>query len=390
MPKQPAKRLTARGVESAKPGRYHDGHGLCLVVYDSGARNWSQRIMIRGRRVELGLGPTWRVTLAQAREQAIENRAIARAGGDPRGAATPVPTFKAAAAACHAQVIEHLKYGDQRHGAQWLRQMEQHVIPVLGDVPVNQITSAQIVEALQPIWSVKQETSRKVARRISEVWRWGQARGHIDDRLADPMIAARAGLPRQRRKVQPRAAIPYALAPAYFAGRTGSLSALVERWVMLTAVRSSEARLARWCEIDLRARVWTIPGARMKLGVDHVVPLSRGMIPVLREARLLHGRLPQPEDLLFPTARGAPLKDSGLSKTISADGYTIHGHRSAFRDWVADKTDYDDAVAEAALAHQVKDSVVRAYKRTTFFDKRRQLMRDWSRFLTQAPGRDRT
>lgn len=396
MPAVPAKRLTVRAVQTLPPGRYSDGHGLQLLVAKSGGRCWVQRLVIQGRRRDLGLGPVALVSLAQARAQARRNQEIARAGGDPKAlmlaearaqaaALTPALTVEAAARACHAELVGQWKHGQRKHGAQWLTSLEHHAFAALGSIPIATLATTDIIEALRPLWLTKAETASRVLQRLAKTWHWAQANGHIGAGIANPADSVRAGLPKQTQaaKVKHHAAIPYAQMPAHYASLGEAASQLCERWIILSAVRSGEARGLLWKEIDRAGGLWTLPAHRRKgnQAEDHLVPLTAPMLTILDRAALLAGGSPGPDQPVFPNRRGAPLSDVAVSKKISARGYTIHGHRSAFKDWAREQTDFADDISEAALAHDIPDAVKRAYQRTKFFDQRKHLMADWADFV---------
>ena len=388
--KHPQKALTdafCRNVGEA--GRYADGNGLYLHVDPSGARRWVQRLVVRGRPRALGLGSYGLVSLAEARARALANRKLARGGGDPRTPAVRprpagVPTFEEAA----AKVVD-IYSGAWRQGgrtaSQWHASFRDHVFPHLGGTSVDRVTSADIMAALQPIWTRKHVTARKVHQRIGAVMRWAIAQGYRTDNPAGDAITA--ALPRRPAPVQHRRALPHHEVAAAVLTVRGSGAwvgtKLAFEFLVLTATRSAEVRLARWREVDLVARVWTIPATRMKAKREHRVPLSGRAVEVLGGATELRPS-PAPHELVFASVRGKLIDGSAISKLVSELGIAAvpHGFRSSFRDWASERTDYPREVVEAALAHTVRNQTEAAYARSDLFERRRDLMDDWTEYLT--------
>ena len=365
----------------AEAGRYCDGHGLYLEVHKTGRRNWLQRLVIRGQRCELGLGSYPLVTLKEAREQALANRRLARAGGDPlakKRRASGVPTFAVAA----SRVLEQKRAGwrNPKHAKDWPASLERHAFPRIGGRRVSEVTSADVLEILNPIWHHKPETARRLRQRINTVMQWAVA---MEYRTDNPCDRVGATLGRQRDVVQHMAALPHAevaeaLETIHASGATTAVKLAFE-FLVLTAARSGEVRKAEWTEIDFDAAMWTVPAERMKANREHEVPLSPRAIEILDAARALA----DDSGLVFPSRRGKPLSDMTLSKLLKEQGIPAvpHGFRSSFRDWAAEETNHPREVVEAALAHQVKDKVEAAYARSTLFERRRRLMNDWSLYL---------
>ena len=378
----------------AEAGRYADGNGLYLHVDPSGARRWVQRLVVHGRSRALGLGGYGLVSLAEARARALANRKLARRGGDPKTPAVPprppgVPTFEEAA----AKVLD-IYSGAWRQGgrtaSQWRASFRDHVFPHIGDTSVDRVTSADIMAALQPIWTRKHVTARKVHQRIGAVMRWAIAQGYRTENPAGEAITA--ALPRRPAPVEHRRALPHREVAAAIVTVRGSGAwagtKLAFEFLVLTATRSAEVRLARWREVDLMARVWTIPGSRMKAKREHRVPLSARATEVLGEAEEL-GPSPAPHELVFTTVRGRLIDGSTISKLVSELGIAAvpHGFRSSFRDWASERTDYPREVVEAALAHTVRNQTEAAYARSDLFERRRDLMDDWTEYLAETAGR---
>lgn len=379
------KRLSAQTVRSLKlPGLHGDGNGLYLKVDPSGAKRWIQRIVIDGKRRDLGIGPLSLVSLADAREKALENRKLARAGGDPLAAkkrSMEVLTFKAAAEKVHE--LSKPTWRNEKHGNQWINTLTTYVFPVFGSKRVDTVTSADVLAALSPIWTSHPETARRVKQRMGSVLKWAVANGWRTDNPADAIGNA---LPKHdRSKVKHREALPYdAVAAAIQKVRcseAGTATKLAFEFLVLTATRSGETREAVWCEIDLDKAIWTVPAARMKAKKLHRVPLPPRCIAILQEAAKLKR---DGDDLVFPgTKDKKPLSDMTLSKLMKDLGIAAvpHGFRSSFRDWTGEATNHPREVVEFALAHVIQDKAEAAYARSDLFEKRRVLMADWSNYL---------
>ena len=382
-------RLTVATVRRlSKPGRYGDepGSTLYLVVQPSGARSWVQRLVINGKRHDIGLGSTTFVSLKEARERAFANRKLARDGGDPlaRKRRVRVPIFEAAAA--HTFEANRARWRSAKTAANWTGAMEKYVYPVFGDKRVDQIGREDVLHVLTPIWTAKPELARKLRRRIRTVFEWAQAHGHVEHNVAGERIdGALPSLPAVKAHFR---ALPHREVGAALETIADSRAAVAVkqclRFVVLTACRSGEARLAAWDEIDLEAREWRVPAARMKMGVEHRVPLSDAAVAVLETVRPLRGQA----NLLFPSPSraGRSLSDMALTKCLRdiglADRTVVHGFRTSFRTWASERTSIPHAVCEMALAHRVGSDVERSYARSDLFDKRRGLMDQWARYVT--------
>lgn len=378
-----------------EPGRYSVGDGLLLVVNGSGSRSWLARIRDpNGKRRDIGLGRYPEVSLKEARDRAAEHRKTARDGLDPvaekRKARTTVPTF---ADACRT-VYEERKgtFSNDKHAWQWITTLEQFVWPSIGRTPVDKVTNPMIVSAMKGIWTSKPETARRTLGRVATVIAWATAHGYREHEAS--ITAIRMGLPPQPKGVKHYAAVAYADAPLVvkkLRAQPESIARLALQFVILTAVRSGEARGARWSEVDLDAATWTVPADRMKMKVEHVVPLSTAALTLLRE---LHAK--RTGGLIFPGTPNKrtrkkeeqPLSDVGLNKALAgvAENVTVHGWRSTFRTWGAEETSFPDGVLEKSLAHQIRSAVERAYNRAGLLEKRRQLMEAWANYLDEAPA----
>ena len=382
--RHPDKALSAAFVRSAPPGRHADGNGLYLFVQPSGTRSWVQRLVIRGRRRELGLGAATLVPLAKAREQALANRILARSGGDPlseKRRVQGVPTFAEAA----QRVLEQKRGGwrGRWHAQNWWRSMERYAFPRIGTRPVSEVNTADVLEILTPIWHVKAETARAVRQRIRSVIEWAIA---LDMRNDNPCDRALPVLGPQNDIVTHRQALPHRdVATAIETVRAGSAQPAVKlafEFLVLTATRSGEVRGAQWAEIDTTDRVWTLSALRMKAKREHRVPLCGRALEILDAARTLGEGNPH----VFPMRSGRPISASTLLKMLNdlRIAAVPHGFRSSFRDWAAEKTDHPREVIEAALAHVVQNKVEAAYARSDLFERRRRLMDDWARYLSVA------
>jgi integrase len=380
--KRAEKALSAAFVRTVTaPGKYTDGHGLFLKVDTSGAKRWVQRIMIRGKRTEIGMGSASLVTLAEARETALENRKLARAGGDPlqsKRASEALLTFEEASRKVHK--IHEPTWRNKKHSAQFISTLETYTFPRIGRIKVSDVTTADVLAVLQPIWLEKPETARRVRQRIGTVMKWAVANGWRTDNPADAISQA---LPKQIDTQQHRKALPYDKVPEFLetlkGSNAGEATKLALELLILTASRSGEVRLADWAEFDLEQGIWTRPAQRMKSKKEHRVPLSSRALEVLSEAR----KFGSGGSLVFPGKKyGKPLSDMTLSKLTKALGYDVdvHGFRTSFKTWTQERTNTPRDVSEAALAHTVKDKAEAAYARSDFFDKRRSLMEHWGLF----------
>ncbi len=380
--RHPDKALSAAFVRSAPPGRHADGNGLYLFVQPTGTRSWVQRIVIRGRRRELGLGAAALVTLAEARELALANRKLARSGGDPlfeKRRADRVPTFAEAA----ERVLEQKRGGwrGRWHVHNWWRSMEHYAFPRIGSRSVSEVNTADVLEILSPIWHVKASTAREVRQRIRSVLEWAIAMDLRNDNPCDRVLPV---LGPQNDIVTHRQALPHKDVAAAIETVRDSKSGqpavkLAFELLVLTAARSAEVRLATWTEINTADRVWTVPALRMKAKREHRVPLCGRALEVLDAARALGGGNP----LVFPMRSGRAISASTLPKMLQQHeiAAVAHGFRSSFRDWAAEETNHPREVIEAALAHVVQNKVEAAYARSDLFERRRRLMDDWSAYL---------
>ena len=379
-------RLTGAKAKSlSKPGRHGDSDTLYLCVKASGTKSWIQRITIDGQRHDIGLGAFPVVGLVKARERAFANRVAISDGRNPLAEKIKarIPTFREAA----EKTIEanRPRWRNPKTDRNWTAALERHAFPVLGNMRVDRIGREDVLRVLTPLWTSKPEQARKLRRRIRATLAWCQAHGHIEHNIAGDAIDG--ALPAQPAVKEHLRALPYRDVAAALAtvdsSRSSPTAKLCLWFTILTAARSGETRGAAWAEIDLEAREWRVPANRMKSNVEHRVPLSDAAMAVLQRALPLRNNH---SDLIFPSParRGRPLSDMALTKVLRdsglADRATVHGFRSSFRDWCAE-TGKPRELAEAALAHVVA-GVEGAYFRSDLFERRRQLMADWARYLS--------
>ena len=382
------KKLSAAFVAKTKqPRRYADGNGLYLHVEPSGSRRWEQRIVIRGKRRTLGLGGFPLVSLAEARETAAKNRKVAQAGGDPLAAkrvAAGIPTFAEATAIVFE--LRRPAWRSARHAEQWIASLNEYAMPKLGAVSVDRVDATDILQVLTPVWHSMPVTAQRLRQRIGTVLKWAIAQGYRLDHPADTIAYA---LPRQSRRPEHQSSIPYTeVAEAINAIRasTASLSArLALEFMVLTAARSGEVTGCMWNEIDPEARTWTVPAARMKAGRTHRVPLSNRAMEILDEARALSNN----RGLVFPGPKtGRAMFRARFSRMLKLLGIRAvpHGFRTSFRVWAMERTSIPREVCEAALAHTNPNKAEAAYARSDLFEKRRELMDRWARYLNPVPA----
>jgi integrase len=374
--------LTALKAKTAKAGRHGDGAGLYLLVTDTGARSWVLRVQVGGKRRDIGLGALSDATLEEAREKARELRKAARAGLDPIAtrdkAKLTIPTFKAAAEACH----EARKAGwKSRHADAFLSTLKLHVFPKIGTLRVDSVDEKDIVAVLSPLWRDKPAAARKLRQRMGTVLDFAKGSGWRS--TGAPRDGLRPLLSKQDRPGN-FASMPYSDLPAFMtslADKADTAGRLALQFAIFTAARSGEVRSAMWSHVDLETKTWTRPAALMKGGDEHIVTLSPAAIALVKRAA--KHRTTLADALIFPGLGCRRLSDVTLSKALRALGRseTVHGFRSSFRTWAAEQMPtVPEAVAEAALAHVVPDQVVRAYQRAKFVEMRRKLLDAWGEY----------
>ena len=384
------------------PGWHGDGGGLYLEIDANGRKRWALRLTVNGKRRDFGLGPLHKVSLAEARETATIYRAKAYRGIDPvadkkkRFAMPGVPTFKEAAEQVHRQRAQGWSNG--KHVRQWINTLRDYAFPIIGDRPVSDIATPDILKVLTPIWNVKAVTAQRVRQRLSTVLEWARAAGF---RSGDnPVALIGEALPRQKKTERHLAALPYAEVSAFIEklrdGQAAPITKLAFEFLILTAVRTTEARKARWDEVDEQAKTWTIPGhneatgRRMKMEREHVVPLSARCLEILQQARALS----KDHELIFPDSdSGRVMPEHRFLVARNALGYgkdrcTPHGFRSSFRDWAAEETNFPSEVVEMALAHAIPNKIEAAYRRGQLLAKRLALMDAWASFACPLPPVD--
>ena len=386
-------RLSALEVAHAhKAAMLFDGDGLYLQVSGASARSWILRYFRDGKSHEMGLGSLKAVGLAAARAKAAECRALLADGIDPIAAREANRAQQAVETArgisfdaCAAAYIKSHSnaWKNQKHVAQWTATIRTYVSPVFGSLPVQAVDVALVMKVLEPIWTTKPETAARIRGRIESVLNWAKARGYrAGENPAqwkghlDQLLPARGKI----QKVKHHAALPYdQIAQFIDALRTQEgIAPFALEFAILTAARTGEVIGARWREIDLASEIWTIPAERMKSGREHRVPLSAGAMAILQG--LSKG---EAEDFVFAGSEKRPLSNMALLMLLRRMGHrtlTVHGFRSTFRDWAAERTNFQAEVAEAALGHTVGNKVELAYRRGDFFEKRRHMMAEWAKF----------
>lgn len=388
-------RLSAKFVEQVKtPGIYRDGNGLILRVKPKGkapgvTRYWLLRVTVKGRSRDFGIGSATDVSLREARDMAHEMRKVVRTGGDPvakrQADRHGAVTFAMAAEKVHAQRLK--SWGNAKHRDQWINTLRTYAFPAIGKIPVADVQSADALKVLLPIWLQKPETARRVRQRLGAVLTWAVANGHRSPSLVNAAEACSPGLPRQPRRDNHHAAVPWAEIPAFIAAVRASESResvrLALEFLLLTATRTSDALGAKWVEVDRDAATWTIPASRMKGKREHKVPLSQPALDVLDACR---ARWPAAM-YVFPGRHGKGLSNMALLMAMRRlkRKEVPHGLRSSFRDWAADNR-WDRDLAEAALAHVLPDKTEAAYQRSDLLEARRPMMTAWAKFACGQPA----
>ena len=379
------KRLSAVFVQKVNvPGRYGDGRGgfgLSLLVKDTTtgrlSKTWAQRLRLNGKPFDIGLGSFPVVTLAKAREKALSNARLVEEGQDPRIKPVTVPTFQDAMESTIDVLRPGWKSGKTERQLRHL--LREYALPHIGTKAIDEITPSDVLSFLAPLALNKPATAGKVKTQMGQVFKWAIAQGLRTDNPADSNI--NPALPRLSTKDHHKALPFAAVAGAVRTIRDSCAWAgtkLALEWLILTASRSAETRLATWDEIDLGGRLWTIPAQRMKSGREHRIPLSDRAMGILAESQSLGDG----SGLIFPSSTGKALSDSTLSKLLRENkiGCVPHGFRSSFRDWCAEQN-IDRQTAESALAHKLGDSTEAAYLRSDLFALRRAAMDAWGDYV---------
>jgi integrase len=391
-------RLTDRKIAVLKiPGFYADGGNLYLDFKDPPSKNWVLRYTRSGHTHDFGLGAYPAVSLAEARRLRDATLAKLRQGIDPveeRRAARLAPKLERARAMTFRQcaeafiAIHERSWKNAKHASQWPQTMETYAYPAFGDLPVAAIDTTLVMKAIEPIWLSKTETASRTRGRIESILNWATTAGYRPGDVPNPARwkGHLENLLPKRSKVAPvknHEALPYAELSGFMAELTSqtSIGALALRFTILTVTRTNEAIGARWDEIDLAEKLWTIPAARMKGGREHRVPLSEPMLEILAALQ----KLP-PSPFVFQSDNPRrPVSNMIMLMTLrrmERSGLTVHGFRSCFSDWCAERTAFPSEVREMALAHTVGNKVEAAYRRGDLFEKRRLVMDAWAKFCT--------
>ncbi len=381
-----------------RPGKYPDGDGLYLVVASATSKNWSYRYWKDGKQRWLGLGSVKEVSLKEARltrdaarlrvkgdrstpgVDIVQERRAAREEAKAVEIKITLPTFEQCA---EVYIRERWSTWSKKHRNQWPSSLKRYAYPTIGNLNVPEIKPSHIYELLRPIWVEKRETANRVRGRIETIIAKNVDVDDTDFRNpAELTKQLREKLPRRpKRVVQHHPALPYAETPHFMAGLSsaGGIAASMLRFLIFTACRTNEVVDARWSEIDRPSSTWKIPGERMKMHQDHVVPLSEPALAILDKIRDK-----SEGELIFPNPDDGAFSENAMLAVLDRLGYghvTVHGFRSTFATWAEECTDYPDGVREAALAHKYKSETTAAYQRGQKLEKRRVLMKDWAQFL---------
>jgi integrase len=391
-------RADSIGKSSAIPaGRYRVAANLYKQIAASGAGSWVLRYEMAGRKRWMGLGPIAVFSLKEALARARGAQQLIYSGVDPIDARKNQRATEARKAILTVNFETAVQAFFDQHQSKWggkariefLNTLASYAFPVFGKLPVDQIDTALVLRAIEPIWLTKHVTANRVRGRIEAVLDWARVRGYRagDNPAAwkghlDQLLPTGGGI----HEVIHHAALPYASVPAFVAAlqQHGDTSALAFEFLILTASRTAEVLKAHWSEVDFNAKVWTRPASHMKGGIEHTVPLTARMIEILKG-------LPRGDSnsLIFEgTKAGRPLGRNALSKLVDTLGIdaTVHGFRSSFKDWCSEQTNYPRELAEHALAHEVGNAVERAYGRSKLIEKRRRLMMEWEKFVATPVG----
>jgi integrase len=394
-------KLKALEVErETRPGKYPDGDGLYLIVASATSKNWSYRYWKDGKQRWLGLGSFKDVSLKDARlardaarlrvkgdrsapgVDIVQERREARGEQKAIEIKAVLPTFEECA---EAYIRQHWTTWSEKHRDQWPSSLKRYAYPTIGKITIPEIKPSHLYELLRPIWVEKRETANRVRGRIETII---AKNVDVDDKdfrnPAELTKQLREKLPkRPKRVVQHHPALPYTKVSQFILALSCAVgvAAAMLRFLIFTACRTNEVVGARWSEIDRPSSTWRIPGERMKMHQDHVVPLSDPALAILDKMR--GGQ----RELIFPNPEGGPFSENAMLAVLDRLGYghvTVHGFRSTFATWAEECTDYPDGVREAALAHKYKSETTAAYQRGQKLEKRRALMKDWAQFLAES------
>jgi integrase len=394
-------RLSALKVEKTnKPGMYADGGGLYLRVTPAGAKNWVLRYMLDRRPRWMGLGPLTLYGLQEARARALDARRKRHDGIDPieaRRAERARQRLDAAKAITFEQCSEayiashRAGWRNEKHKYQWAATLSSYAYPVVGELPVQAVDTGLVLKVLEPIWVAKSETAGRLRQRMESILDFARVRGYRDGENParwrghlDKLLPARSKL----RAVEHHAALPYAKLQAFLVGlrEREAISARALEFLILTAGRTGEVIGARWGEIDLLSKIWTVPAARMKAHREHRVPLSPRALAILQQMQAARGG---DDAFVFPgPAPGRPLSNVAflrLLRRMGLNDLTVHGFRATFKTWASERTSFHNEIVEAVLAHVIGGKVEQAYQRGDLFEKRRRLLQQWAAFCTAAP-----
>lgn len=384
-------KLTKNLVRTLGPGRHGDGNGLYLVVDPSGARRWIVRVTVKGQRnrkggplrTDFGLGGADVITLNVARERALEYRRLAKQGLNPKfGQQKVIPCFEEVARQVHIERLPTWK--NPKHGQQWINTLADYAFPMIGRMPVADVGQPEVMQVLLPIWTAKHETAKRVAQRIKTVLDVAKSKGFREGENPVSTIRDAKVLPQVKAKIKHHKAMHWKDVPAFYAELTtkNAMAAKALMFTCLTACRTSEVLLARWEEFDFEQNVWTIPEERMKAGEAHRVPLTNEMLAILEPLKAFRSQV-----VFEGQKRHHPMSNMSmlmLLRRMKVDSVTVHGFRSAFRDWAAEQPNVAREVAEISLAHKVGSDVERAYARSDLLERRRELIGVWSNYVTGA------
>jgi integrase len=394
-------KLTSKAIQKlakeGKKGSTGDGQGLYLQITLGGSVSWIYRFKLQGKQRYMGLGAYPDASLSEARELAADNRKLVRQGIDPlearkeeeNEAQEATVTFTS----CAARYIKahRRSWRNAKHARQWVSTLKTYARPKIGEKTIEEISTQDVLEILKPIWTIKNETAKRVQGRVENILDYAAAhgyrdpvnparwRGHLDKLLAKPSRV---------QKVKHYPAMPYDQVDDFFKAvqEYSSMSSKALQFLILTATRTSEVLSAAWKEVDLDNATWTIPADRMKANREHRVPLSRQAVALLTALPRIKGN-----SHVFPGMKsGRPLSNMALLQFMRGLGYGLsgakgnfvpHGFRSSFRDWTGEVTSYPRDVAEMALAHTIQNKVEAAYRRGDLFEKRRAMMQEWADFV---------